>query len=62
MIKYKSLFGWREVTKEQALNLANHIYWGAVALGEENEKIDYINSRFEGVEFKVNNNKIEIKE
>jgi hypothetical protein len=61
MIIYKPLFsGWKEVTKEQAINIAKHLFNGGLA--NCNKKIDYINSRFEGIKFKKTNDRIEVEE
>ena len=52
-IKYKSLFNdWKEVTKEQAIRIAEHLFYSGVT--NSNKKIDYINSRFQGIRFTIN--------
>ena len=59
IIKYKSFFSdWKTVNKEQAINIAKHLFNGGLA--NCNKKIDYINSQFRGIKFKLNNNKIEV--
>ena len=51
MIKVKTLFhGWKEITKERAIEWAQNIWQGSVALTEE-KKLECINSRLEGIQF-----------
>lgn len=55
MIYVKFLFtGWKEVSKEQALNFAKHIYKSSSALHSK-DKIKYINDNYiKGIEFTEN--------
>ena len=58
-IRYKSFYSdWKVVDKEQAIKIANHLFYNGVT--NSNKKVDYINSRFQGIRFKLNNNKIEV--
>lgn len=58
-IKYKSFYSdWKVVDKEQAIKIANHLFYNGVT--NSNKKVDYINNRFQGIRFKLNNNKIEV--
>lgn len=51
MIKVKTFFsGWKEITKEQALRWARHIYSGMTTRTSAG-KVEYINSRLNGVQF-----------
>lgn len=51
MIKVKTFFsGWKEITKEQALKWAQHIYNGMTTRTSAG-KVEYINSRLNGVQF-----------
>ena len=59
-IKYKSFFNdWKTVSKEQAIKIAGHLFYNGVT--NSNKKINYINSRFQGIRFKLSNNKIEVE-
>lgn len=52
MIKVKTLFhGWKEITEERAREWAHNIKTGAVNMTSE-EKLDCINSRLKGLQFK----------
>lgn len=58
-IKYKSLFnGWKTVNKEQAIKIANHLFYNGVT--NSKKKVEYINNCFQGISFKLNNDKIEV--
>jgi len=51
MIQWLTLFhGWKEIDETRAKELATHIYYGAVAMTED-EKIAHINSRLKGISF-----------
>lgn len=51
MIKVKTFFsGWKEITKEQALKWARHIYNGMTTRTSAG-KVEYINSRLDGTQF-----------
>lgn len=54
MIKVKTFFsGWKEITKEQALRWARHIYSGMTTRTSAG-KVEYINSRLQGIQFTEN--------
>lgn len=58
-IKYKSFYNnWKTVDKEQAIKIAYHLFYNGVT--NSSKKVDYINSRFQGIKFKLNNDKIEV--
>mgnify|MGYP007126177291 CR=1 FL=1 len=58
-IEFKAFYSdWKVVSKEQAINIAAYLFYGGVT--NSNKKIDFINSRFRGIRFKLNNNKIEV--
>lgn len=59
-INYKPLFSdWKTVSKEQAIRIAEHLFYCGVT--NSNKKIDYINSRFQGIKFILNQNlKLEV--
>ena len=59
-IRYKTLFnGWKVVNKEQAIKIAEHLFYNGVT--NSNKKIEYINNRFQGIRFRLDNNKIEVE-
>lgn len=54
MIKVKTFFsGWKEISKEQALKWAQHIYSGMTTRTSAG-KVEYINSRLQGIQFTEN--------
>lgn len=54
MIKVKTfLSGWKEISKEQALKWAQHIYNGMTTRTSAG-KVEYINSRLQGIQFTEN--------
>ena len=51
MIKVKTFFsGWKEISEEQALKWARHIYNGMITRTSAG-KVEYINARFDGIQF-----------
>lgn len=51
MVKVKTFFsGWKEISKEQALRWAQHIYNGMLTR-TGTDKVDYINARLDGIQF-----------
>lgn len=51
MIKVKTFFsGWKEISEEQALKWARHIYNGMTTRTSAG-KVDYINARLDGIQF-----------
>lgn len=51
MIKVKTFFsGWKEISEEQALKWARHIYNGMTTRTSAG-KVEYINARFDGIQF-----------
>lgn len=53
MIKVKMHTGWHEVSYEQALSYARHLYDGILTMSRE-QRIEYINSnKVDGVKFTI---------
>lgn len=51
MVKVKTFFsGWKEISEEQALKWARHIYNGMITRTSAG-KVDYINARLGGIQF-----------
>lgn len=51
MVKVKTFFsGWKEISEEQALKWARHIYNGMTTRTSAG-KVDYINARLDGIQF-----------
>jgi hypothetical protein len=54
MIQIKSKFdGWREITKEDALEHAKWKFRAIQTFGKEQKKLDYINERLRGIKFNL---------